>query len=289
MGAMTILAVTGWGGMLGQAMTREIPPAQLRLLDWRLLEGDDAIATEAIAALQPDWIIHCAAHTDVEQAERDPNVDYDANVALPMRLAELCARTGAGLVHVSSTGCYGAWKDTPYVESDRAKPTTVHHRHKLAGEEAVRQSRCRHIIVRTGWLFGGDAANPKNFVWKRILEARQTVQMASDASQRGVPTNCADLARQILRLIEVGGQGLYNAAAGGAASRYDYVAEIVRLARIECQVVQGPAFARLAPVSPNETAINWRLDTEGLNLMRHWRDGLAEYVEVLLEAERCDG
>ncbi|WP_198045789.1 SDR family oxidoreductase [Novosphingobium aquimarinum] len=286
---MTILAVTGWGGMLGQAMTREIPPAQLRLLDWRLLEGGGAAACEAFAVLQPDWVIHCAAHTDVEQAERDPDTDYRANVALPARLAELCAQAGAGLVHVSSTGCYGAWKDTPYVETDRGQPTTVHHRHKLAGEQAVRQSGCRHIIVRTGWLFGGDAAGPKNFVWKRIIEARQTAQMASDTSQRGVPTNCTDLARQIVHLIEAGGQGLYNATAGGSASRYDYVAEIVRLAQIECRVVPGPAFPRLAPVSPNETAINQRLDDEGMNLMRDWRDGLADYVADLLEAERCNG
>lgn len=275
--------------MLGQAMSRVIPPAQLRLLDWRLLEDGGEAACEAFAALQPDWVINCAAHTDVEQAERDPDTDFRANVALPARLAELCARAGAGLVHVSSAGCYGAWKDTPYVESDRAEPTTVHHRHKLAGEKGVRQSGCRHIIVRTGWLFGGDAASPKNFVWKRILEARETPQMASDASQRGVPTSCTDLARQILRLVVAGGQGLYNATAGGAASRYDYVAEIVRLARIQCRVVPGPAFPRLAPVSPNETAINRRLDDEGLNLMGDWRDGLAEYVADLLEVERHDG
>lgn len=285
MGAVTVIAVTGAWGMLGQAVCEEIPPSQLRLLDWRALLGD-AEAASKFATLRLDWVINCAAHTDVEGAERDGEADRIGNVALPSRLADLCAQTGVGLVHVSSTGCYGDWKDAPYVETDEARPTTVHHQNKLAGEEAVRRIGCRHIIVRTGWLYGGNAASPKNFVWKRICEARRVAQMTSDASQRGVPTSASDLARQILALIEARGRGLYNATATGFASRYDYVAEIVRSARIDCRVVPGPAFARLAQVSPNETAINQRLDAEGLNRMRDWRIALGEYVADLLASEQ---
>jgi dTDP-4-dehydrorhamnose reductase len=285
---MTVIAVTGAGGMLGQAVCREIPPQRLRLLDWREMTRDSAAAAQ-FADEQPDWVINCAAHTDVEGAERDSAADFRANAALPARIAELCACAGVGLVHLSSTGCYGNWKDTPYVESDRAEPTTAHHRNKLAGEDAVRRSGCRHIIVRTGWLYGGDAKSPKNFVWKRIIEARQKPEMTSDASQRGAPTSAVDLARQVLHLVEIGAQGLFNATAQGVATRFDYVAEIVRLARIDCRVVPGPAFARLANVSSNETALNRRLDDEGLNRMRDWQVGLAEYVEDLLAREEGSG
>lgn len=282
---MTVIAVIGSGGMLGQAVCREVPLAQLRKLDWRQMTSDTSAAAQ-LAAAEPDWVINCAAHTDVEAAERNGAADFWGNAALPARLAELCACAGAGLVHVSSTGCYGNWKDSPYVESDRAEPTTVHHRNKLAGEEAVRRSGCRHIIARTGWLHGGHAGSPKNFVWKRILEARGKPEMASDTSQRGVPTSAADLARQVLHLIGTGAQGLFNATAQGAATRFDYVSEIVRLAGIDCRVVPGPAFTRLAQVSPNETALNRRLEDEGLNRMRDWREGLAEHVTDLLARER---
>lgn len=281
---MTVIAVTGAGGMLGQAICREIPPAQLRRIAWQDL-ASDASAAAQFEALQPDWVINCAAHTDVEAAERDGAVDFRANAAMPARLAELCACSGTGLVHVSSTGCYGNWKSGPYVESDRAEPTTMHHRNKLAGENAVRRSGCRHIIVRTGWLYGGDATSPKNFVWKRIVEARQKPEMASDASQRGVPTSAVDLARQVMHLIGVGAEGLYNATADGAASRYEYVSEIVRIAGIDCRVVPGPPFARLARVSSNETACNRRLKDDGLDRMRDWREPLAEYVAALLTTE----
>ena len=123
-------------------------------------------------------------------------------------VADAALSTGALLIHMSSTGCYGDWKSEPYAESDALQPTSAHHKAKKAGEDAVIASGCRHLIVRTGWLYGGAPTDKKNFVWKRLLEARDAERMTSDASQRGCPTFVDDLADQMLALAEAGGAGV---------------------------------------------------------------------------------
>lgn len=108
--------------------------------------------------------------------------------------------------------------------------------------------------------------------------------MTSDATQRGNPTFASDLARQALAMIEAGLRGTFNVVGQGAASRFEYVSAIVRFAGLPCTVSPGPAFKRLAPVSPNETALNHRLGLLGLDRMPDWTESLATYVTALTSA-----
>lgn len=276
---MSVL-VTGAGGMLGSAFVESLSGEVVRTTGREAL---DVRRPEAVLALVGDArvVINCAADTDVEGAERDPDRAFAANGVLPGLLGTACRRAGAVLIHVSSTGCYGDWKTEPYTEEDRLRPTTAHHRSKAAGEVAVRDSGCEHLILRTGWLYGGAPAGPKNFVWKRLLEARAGGRMTSDASQRGVPTFAPAAAKAALEVLRAGVRGTYNLVARGAASRFDYVAEIVRRSGLPCEVEPGPAFKRLAAVSPNETALNYRLGLMGLDPMSDWREPLGAYVDAL--------
>ena len=201
---------------------------------------------------------------------------------LPSLVAQASRRVNALLVHYSSTGCYGSQEASAHTEEDVLRPLTVHHRSKAAGEEAVRASGCRHLILRTGWLFGGDVSQPKNFVWKRLLEARTAARMVSDGAQRGNPTYVGDVARQTLALVQAGVGGTFNCVSPEGASRYDYVAEIVRIAGSPCQVERSTTpFARRAPVAMNETAVNWRLGLIGMDRMPPWRASLKAYIDAL--------
>lgn len=267
--------------MLGSAFVEALAGEAVRTAGREAL---DVRRPETVLALVGDAqvVVNCAADTDVEGAERDPDRAFAANGLLPGLLGTACRRAGAVLVHVSSTGCYGDWKAEPYTEEDLARPTTAHHRSKIAGEVAVRDSGCEHLILRTGWLYGGSPAGAKNFVWKRLLEARGGGRMASDASQRGVPTFAPAVAAEALSVLRTGVRGTYNLVARGAASRFEYVAEIVRRSGLLCEVEPGPAFRRLAAVSPNETAVNHRLGLMGLDRMPDWREPLGAYVEALL-------
>jgi dTDP-4-dehydrorhamnose reductase len=284
--ALTKFIVTGAGGLLGQAFVNMLGGADVCKISRDRLDADRPTAViDAILAASPQFILNCAAHTDLEAAERESELDFKVNARLPAAIAEAARVSGALLVHFSSTGCYGNWKSEPYSEDDEMRPTTAHHRAKKAGEDAIRLSGCRHLILRTGWLYGGAASQPKNFVWRRLVEARSLNKMTSDGSQRGSPTYVEDLARQTLAIIDSDQTGTFNATAHGAAYRYEYVREVFEAAELPCAVEAGPPFKRLAPVSPNESAVNARLQALGLDLMQDWRLPLRGYVRSLLVSD----
>lgn len=281
------ILLTGVGGILGSGFAATLRDHAVTILGREALNVADPQGVVArVVTAQPDVLINCAADTDVEGAERDPSSSHDANAVLPDLLAAGCARVGALMTHFSSTGCYGAAKTTPYTEDDAPQPTTVYHRDKLAGEAAVAAAGGRYLILRTGWLFGGTPQHKKNFVWRRLLEARGQARMVSDGTQFGNPTFAGDLMRQTMALIAAGTEGVYNAVNSGEASRYDYVAALVAAAGLPCVVERSEAgFPRLAKVSPNEMARNARLDALQLNIMPPWREALRAYVASLLETE----
>lgn len=242
-------------------------------------QGDRLV--DLIAGHQPDAVINCAAHVHADQAEDDPEPAREANVRLPGRLAQACRTLRIPLVQFSSTGCYGNWKDTPYTDDDELHPTTVHHRTKMEGEQVVRQTTTDHLILRTGWLYGGSAAQKRNFVWQRLLEAAGRSSLTSDADQRGCPTLTTDVVEQTHHLLANGVRGTYNCVSAGSASRYEYVAKIVETFGLPCRVEPGSAFSRRAPVSPNEMAVNMRLQSIGMDRMPDWVDSLVRYRDIV--------
>lgn len=232
-----------------------------------------------------DLVIHAAANTNVEQCELDPSACYRDNLLLTELIATACARAGTKLLFVSSTGVYGAHGTAPWREYDAVRPTTHHHRSKVLAEERVLAASPDNLVVRTGWLFGGAPEIPKNFVARRIDEARAALAngatMRSNVQQRGVPSFSGDVAVRMLDLGASGLAGVFNCVNGGSASRHEYVQAIVRLAGFDLEV--GPAdaasFNRKANVSDNETADNWKCDQLGWPAMRDWRAALAAYLE----------
>jgi dTDP-4-dehydrorhamnose reductase len=271
--------IIGGGGMLGSAFARALEGEGVRVAGRAELQAKGAAAL--VRDVAPELVLNCAAHTDVNAAERDVSEAHAVNAVLPGEIAAACEQVGAVIVHFSSTGCYGAWKDTPYSEADPPRPTTAHHCTKLAGEAAVRSSGAEHLIARLGWLYGGSIDNPKNFVWRRLWDASRSERLASDTSQRGCPTNVADAARQTLHAVRSGARGTVNLVTRGAASRFDYVSRIVAAADLPCRVQPVPAFARAAPVSPNETAVSASLQGLGLDIMPAWDVAVDAYVADL--------
>ena len=275
------LLVTGATGMLGSAFAGRMG-ADALLVDRAQLRLDDPPALYRLVAQSgADALVNCAAHVDAERGETDPDPVYASNAVLPGVLATACRRAGIPLVHFSSTGCYGAWKQTPYSEEDAVVPTTVHHRSKIAGEIAVRDAGGEHLILRTGWLFGGLPMHKKNFVWRRLVEAATTPRLGSDTAQFGNPTYVGDVVSQCLDLLRMEVRGTFNCVAQGTASRFDYVARIVAASGFTCELVPTGPFVRVAPVSFNEMAINYRLGLMGLDRMPAWTASVDTYVAAL--------
>lgn len=273
--------VTGGAGMLGSELLR------------RLAEmGHEGTALDRAAFLAAgknekssmldgyEIIIHAAANTNVEQCEIEPDVCYFDNTFLTEQLFWHAHRKKNKFVFISSTGIYGRGKSEPYHEYDCPQPTTVHHRSKLLSEEIVLGSP-NTLIIRTGWLFGGQLNNKKNFIVNRINEIRSSSEFISaNFAQVGSPTYVTDCAHRILELTLDDCDGIYNVVNEGAVSRFEYVKKIAELSGspIEVRPIDSSAFNRRADVSENEAAISYRMRYEGRLPLRPWQDALKEYM-----------
>ena len=281
---MTAL-VTGASGLLGSTIKSLLAVPDAYCPPHATFDVSDFSGLSAkIAALAPSIVINCAADTDVEGGESNPDRSFAANAILPDLLAQICSSRGIPLVHFSSTGCYGRWKEAPYDDFDELRPTTVHHRSKAVGEASVRAAGGPHLILRLGWLYGGTTGHRKNFVWARIKEARSKPDISSDPFQSGVPSWVGDVAAQTKLMLDAGLRGTFNCVAKGAASRFDYVQAILDAARISVRL-RPQRFARLAKVSPNEAAVNYKLNLMNLNNMPEWQPALEAYIGRLLAEE----
>lgn len=278
---MKKVAITGVNGMLGSSIAT-------LLKDKFTVYGlsRDSFAVEDYKAVNakldeigPDIIIHCAAYTNVELAETNPRDCYGVNYLGTLNIANASRRNNSKLIYISSTGCYGSHAETAYCEYDQAIPTTVYHKSKIAGEKAVKDICSNFLILRTGWLYGGDISHKKNFVYNRFLEANKSEKIISDPFQSGNPTSVDDVANQIETLISEDVSGLFNIVSDGYCTRYEYVKAIVELCGLSTLVEKATSpFKRIAPVSNNEAAENFLLRNMGLHVMKPWRESLERYI-----------
>jgi len=244
---------------------------------------DRTSTLDFLSASSPQIIVHTAAMTNVEACEDHPKEAFLTNAEVTQNLVDGAMASDAHFIYLSSTGIYGNHRSEPYTEADDVRPTTVHHHSKRMGENIISNHLLRHTILRTGWLYGGERSQPKNFVYKRFLEAQGSEKLISDPTQVGCPTWIDNLVRQIIFIINERVLGTYNAVDHGAASRFEYVRQIIKSFNLPCEVVEGTStnFQRKAKVSPNESAENFRLQLRGLDQMSPWEESLDRYIHQL--------
>ncbi|MBZ9539938.1 dTDP-4-dehydrorhamnose reductase [Modicisalibacter tunisiensis] len=183
---LTIL-VTGSTGQVGFELQRQLCLLGTVLAPTRReldLADADAVA-QWLETHQPDVIVNAAAYTAVDKAEDEPELARRLNAELPAQLARYCAERGPWLVHYSSDYVYPGSGDAPWQEQDATGPLSVYGRTKLAGDEAVQASGCRHLIFRTSWVY---SARGHNFLktMLRLGHEREALNVVDD--QIGAPT-----------------------------------------------------------------------------------------------------
>jgi dTDP-4-dehydrorhamnose reductase len=186
---------------------------------------------ERIRALQPQVIVNAAAYTVVDKAEQEPALCHAINATAPGILAELARESRALLVHYSTEYVFDGTKTSPYLETDTPNPLGVYGASKLAGERAIIQADCAHLILRTTWVYGNRG---KNFLLTILRLAAERPELKIVADQVGAPTWSKSIAiatSQILarcgdrELSEV--RGIYNLSAAGKTSWHGFATEIV--------------------------------------------------------------
>ena len=275
--------LTGASGILGTDIAREFQLANFEVFGFNstdIILGNYQDVEKKIMFYQPDIVIHCAALTNVDLCEEDKAAAVLTNVVGSTNVAMAADKIKAKIVYISSCGVYGNGKATPYNELDEPAPVNFHHSTKLEGERAVKERNDNFLIIRPGWLFGGTVQHKKNFVEARRKEAIKNPVLKSAIDKFGSPTYTADLAKQLLLLVNAGCNGTFNVVNEGCASRYDYVSEILKLLGFETvpEGVSSNEFPRKAAMPDNECLENWELNLAGLNNMRGWKEALKAYI-----------
>jgi dTDP-4-dehydrorhamnose reductase len=161
------------------------------------LADADAIR-RAVAASAPDVIVNAAAYTAVDRAEDEEALALAVNGAALAVIGEEARRRNAAVVHYSTDYVFDGAKDAPYVESDPVGPLNAYGRSKLAGEIALRETGCDHLVLRTSWVF---SAHGQNFVRTMLRLTLQRDELKIVADQTGAPTWANDIAAATARLI----------------------------------------------------------------------------------------
>jgi dTDP-4-dehydrorhamnose reductase len=237
--------------------------------------------------LQPAAVINCAAYTQVDKAESEPEKCRAVNAVAVEHLARACGKLDCPLVQISTDYVFGAARPDPrpWTEHDPPSPQGVYAQTKFEGERAAAgHPKRKHLIVRTCGLYARPS-DPRatNFVktMLRLGAARPEVRVVAD--QLCTPTYVPHLARAILFLLDHGGAsvpwGIYHVTSTGAATWHEFAVEIFRLAGLPVAVrpITTADYAAPAPrpsYSVLDTAAYHRL---GGPPMPDWRSALVEY------------
>ena len=260
---MNIL-VTGANGQLGNEMRLvaresahnflfsdvvEVPGVETLLLDITDLEAVRA----AVAAHEVDAIVNCAAYTNVDAAETNGELAEKLNAQAPQNLAVAIKEVGGLLVHISTDYVFGAEPyNTPCTEEQTGTPTGVYGLTKLHGEQYIKDSGCKHVIIRTAWLYSEFG---KNFCKTMMMLTATKPELKVVFDQVGTPTYAWDLAKAIAVVLEdyaaetsgtgatTGAEesytksGIYHYSNEGVCSWYDFTKMIAQYnGTTECRV-----------------------------------------------------
>ncbi|MGN0596115.1 MAG: dTDP-4-dehydrorhamnose reductase [Ruminiclostridium sp.] len=234
-----------------------------------------------IEAERYDAVINCAAYTNVDGCEACRDDAFMTNAIGPRNLAAACEKTGAKLIHISTDYVFSGNGEKPYTECDIPAPNSVYGSTKYLGEQYVRDFCSRYFIVRTAWLYGYYG---RNFVKTIMNAAKKFGKVTVVDDQIGNPTNAADLAHHILKLIDTEEYGIYHGTGSGECSWYDFAAEIVRESGIEAEVLPctSEEYAASHPQSarrPKYSSLdNGMFRATAGDEFRPWQDALKSFL-----------
>ncbi|MBN3763248.1 dTDP-4-dehydrorhamnose reductase [Burkholderia sp. Ac-20365] len=291
----TIL-VTGVNGQVGFELARTLQGlGRVVALDRAALDLSDLAQIRAtVRELKPSVIVNPAAYTAVDKAETDIDAAMRLNRDAPGVLADEAARSGAVLVHYSTDYVFDGTKGEPYVEDDATNPQNVYGKSKLAGELAIAQSGCAHLILRTSWVYG---ARGKNFLLTMLKLGVERPELRVVADQIGAPTWSNTIATSTSHILAQGlgandldwwreRSGVYHLTAAGETSWHGFAKAILEIAMGEKAPTVSPIGTSDYPV-PAKRPSNSRMscgkltETFGL-VLPDWQDALR-----LCMAGRC--
>ena len=295
------ILLLGSSGQLGKELGRQLsnvgsvaafPRSSLNITDYSAVK-------DAVRCVHPDIIVNAAAYTAVDQAENDVQTAFAINAEAVANLAQLAKAEHSWLFNYSTDYVFDGTKPTPYIETDIPNPINVYGASKLAGEQAIAEANCQHIIFRTTWVIGKDGSNFAKTIL-RLATERQELNVISD--QIGVPTSPALLSKVTIDAIQsikndrAWSQGIYHLTPLGVSNWHEIAQTLLSFAELRHVSLNAHA-ADIKAIATEEypTAaqrpLNSQLDTRKLRAqlsfdLPHWKeDFLAVASEILKELQ----
>ncbi|UCF42265.1 MAG: dTDP-4-dehydrorhamnose reductase [Planctomycetota bacterium] len=275
------IAILGGSGMLGSdlALACALRGLKATILD---LPDFDITNTDQLqqAVNDANIIVNCAAYTNVNKAESEPELAYQVNAEAVGRLGNLARQADMWVLHISTDFVFDGKSQVPYVETDPPNPINTYGASKLAGERLLLESGCHHCIMRVEWTYG---SHGNNFVTKLIKRAKAGEKLKVVDDQTGSPTATTDVAKAICSLLPKKPEGIFHFASDGYVNRFDMAKFIFEKLNISadlssCNTSDFP--------SPAERPLNSRFDCSKIKSLldepiKPWQEALKQFLEQL--------
>ena len=289
---MPNILVTGANGQVGSEL-RELAPKYsytFFFTDKDTLDITDKNKIEDFVKEKDiDVIINAAAYTAVDKAETDKENANKVNHLAVRHLAQIAKDHNLSLVHISTDYVFDGKNYKPYTEEDPTNPQGVYGATKLAGEQALQEiNPNRSIIIRTSWVYSSHGAN---FVKTMLRLGKEKKELGVIYDQVGTPTYAKDLAKAILDIIQnskfktQNSVEIYHYSNEGVLSWYDFAKEIMKMAKLDCQI--NPIETKEYPTPakrPHYSLLNKSKIKTAFDLsIPYWKDSLDACLRQLGE------
>lgn len=277
------ILVTGASGMLGRQVVLEGLRRGHTVAGYGKAEMDITDLEEVVSKISecvPGIVIHCAAYTNVEKAETQPDECRLVNVEGTKNIAMACRDVQIPMMYISTDYVFDGSGEEPWETTDECNPINVYGQTKYLGEQGVKELLAEYYIVRISWLFGPGGMN---FVDKILGLAASQPELSVVCDQTGSPTYTVDLAASLLDIAESKKYGTYHATNEGYCTWHEFAAEILKAAGLhhtKVNPVATDALNYLAKRPKNSRLSKRSLDLGGFGRMRTWQDALSDYLAI---------
>lgn len=281
------LAVIGADGQLGTDICIALDKTNHELT--RLTVGNIDVTdidsvTEVLSEVKPQLVINTAAFHDVPKCEDEPVTAFKVNAMGARNVASVCNSIDAVQMYISTDYVFDGAKRAPYIESDNPMPLNVYANTKLAGEYFAATEAEKHYILRVSGIYGKSPCIGKggiNFVELMLKLSKTRPEIRVVDNEFLTPTSTVEIANQIVKMVDSQpGYGLYHCTAEGSCSWYEFAKEIFDITKPDIEFNRAAPGEFAVNVNRPEYSVleNKHLKDQGINVMRHWKEGLREYL-----------
>jgi len=292
----------GAAGQVGQAI-QHLASQKLLPADWELHifsradvnVTNPAMLRDAIQNVRPDLIINASGMTNVDEAEKNENFAMATNFHAVAQMAAQCSTLDIPLIHLSTDFVFDGTKNAPYLTDDQMNPVNTYGGSKMMGEEALRHEHPFHVILRVSSVFG---AFRRNILTNALalIEEKDELRIVTDLVS--TPTSAIEIAKAVASIGKqllhgkADGYGTFHLCGTPAASRYDFVAEVMKAYKpfttkrpklVGTICAEYGAFVRRPPYSTLDCSKIKNI--YGIE-QKPWKDSVAEDIAMLQRTGR---